>query len=311
MRSINTYDDLLVYAAHCLDKTKDIEDVEIGDGLNYEIVISGKSWSGNIDYRFARYIIEIQHAINKIYRETCGEELPDDKSKIVVKVKITDGSLKALVEINEVLKALFENMESRHKLYLGILVVTACVGVFSYNTYAEIIEKQKSLAANEKQFARMERMFDKIADRLPDAEKPMRALVAKLNDTDTIKLPGYEKALSVEQAKDAYPRKPRSKIHNSYIDGLYIIKAIKFEDPVRITVEQGAHRFECLVSLNDDDLAILYEKAKGLHAGGGEFEMDLKINAKHTDKEIKEATVYGLGEKRVQAKQLAAIMDAN
>ena len=51
---INTYDDLLLFAASCLNKTKDLEEVQIGDGLNYEIVISGPSWSGNIDYRIAK-----------------------------------------------------------------------------------------------------------------------------------------------------------------------------------------------------------------------------------------------------------------
>lgn len=308
---INTYDDLLSYAARCLDKTKDLEDIEIGEGLNYQIIISGPSWSGDIDYRLARYILEIQHAINKNFRETCGEDLPDYKDRIVVKVRVEDGSLKAFVKIDEVLKALFENMESRHKLYLGVFIVAACAGVFSYSTYGGIVDKQRSLAANEQQLARMERMFVAVADKLPEAERPARALVSKMEETDTIKLPGYDAPLNVGQAKDLYPRKQRSKISNSYIDGLYIIKAIKFEDPVRITVEQGAHRFECFVSLNDEDLAIVYEKAKGLHAGGGEFEMDLKINAKHTDKEIKEATVYGLGEKRAQAKELAAIIQSN
>lgn len=74
------------------------------------------------------------------------------------------------------------------------------------------------------------------------------------------------------------------------------------------SVEQGNHRFECNVSLNDEDLATLYDKAKVLHSGGGEFEMDLKINAKHNEHEIKDATVYGLGEKRNQAKELASIL---
>lgn len=311
MVSINTYDDLLAYAAQCLDKTKDLEDIEIGAGLNFQIIVSGPSWSGEIDYRLAKYIIEIQHAINKNFRETCGEDLPDYKDRIVVRVKVEDGSLKAFVKIDEVLRALFENMESRHKLYLGIFIVAACAGVFSYTTYGRIVDKQRSLAANEQHLARMERMFTKIADKLPEAERPARALVSKMEEQDTILLPGHDDSLNVVQAKEIYPRKQRSKISNSYIDGLYIIKAIKFDDPVRMTIEQGPHRFECFVSLNDEDLAIVYKKAKGLHAGGGEFEMDLKINAKHTDREIKEATVYGLGEKRVQAKELSAILQGN
>lgn len=308
MPTINTYDELLDFAATCLDVSKDIEGIEIGSGLNYEIVICGPSWSGDIDYRLAKYITELQHAVNKVFRETCGEDLPDYRDRIIVKIKVTDGSLKALVKIDEFLKALFENMESRHKLSLGVVVVTACVGYFSYNTYSGIVEKQMSLAATEGQQQRLERMFNKVADKLPDAERPARALVSKMGEQDKIKLPGYGHALTVEQAKEVYPRKARSKISNSYIDGLYIIKAIKFEDPLRITVEKGAHRFECFVSLNDEDLGILYEKAKGLQTGGGEFEMELKINAKHTDKEVKEATVYGLGEKRTQAKELASLI---
>lgn len=66
MKIIENYQELLNYAIACLDSTKALEPAEISDNLNFKIKIKGPSWDGAIDYRIAKYVIDIQNSVNKL-----------------------------------------------------------------------------------------------------------------------------------------------------------------------------------------------------------------------------------------------------
>ncbi len=300
MRKINTYKQLLDYAFDLLDRTKTIEPAEIKGGLDFTIKIKGKSWDGFIDWRLAKFILDMQKAVNKIFKDSGLELSQEEKNALAIKFKISEGCSLIEIKPGKAIQALLDKMTGKQKTALGIILILAVTSYLTYGRFIDYKSQIESKTQDEITKRELIQLSREVSSRLDDYEKPMRRLVAKLNDNDTIIISSRNVELTKEQLKKDYPHKPKSIPKTVYIDGTYVVTSIRYPgDSVRITIESGANRIDCGVALSEEDLASLYEKAKEQHHEGCEFEMPLKITAKFSKTGgIKDAVIFGLGAPR-------------
>lgn len=312
MREISTYEELLDYAFDLLDKSKSIELAEIKGGLDCSIKIKGNTWDGFIDWRIARFVLDMQEAVNKAFKEAGIDLSREELESLAVKFKISKGC--SLIEISpgKAVQALLSNMTGAQKTALGIVFILAATAYLTHGQYLAYKEKVEMKIHDESTKKELIALNKEVLAHFDDYEKPTRGLLAKLHDDDILIISSRNLELSKEQLKEDYPRKQRSKPATIYLDDTYIVHSIKYPgDSVRIVIEQGTHRVDCGVALSDEDLALLYNKAKEQHGEGEEFEMPLKITAKFTKGGgVKEAVIYGLGEPRENSTNLVKLLSA-
>jgi hypothetical protein len=116
--------------------------------------------------------------------------------------------------------------------------------------------------------------------------------------------------MSLSEAKKIYPRKERLKLATAYVDDLFNVKDIKYDDPVSLLLEKDSIIFKAAASLADEELEELYRQIKTKHQEGEiPPQLDLQVTANFTQREIKSALLMGLGGKRERSKNLSDLVD--
>jgi len=112
MITVKSLDDLLKIGADGVLETIDIDQLKFDNNLVVKIEIQGESWDELIDYRIAEYILALQKAVNRLFVEIHGEEIPaKNLNKIIpVKVRVSKGSSIFEINITEVFCKMVENM---------------------------------------------------------------------------------------------------------------------------------------------------------------------------------------------------------
>lgn len=319
MIKINSYNDLLEYAEKCLRDEKFLGDFELDSALDYSIKIKGDSWDGSIDYRLAQYILDTQKKIDDIFKEMGIEFAEEDRP--IVKFKIEAGCTEIFVHISDTLKALFQNMTSGQKTVIAALIVLALVGGFTIYEIKEYKVEQERLAheleqqeqANEKEveiYRELADITESVIEKIPEYTKPNKRLAKNLRPGDVVENSINHIPLTKEEFKRKYPGKSKYKPETVYLDGTYLITAIKL-DSGKITIEHGPYRYDCLSSLNEKESKDLFSRLQAAHAAKKGIELPLKITSKYYkgSMELRDLIIYEIGPPREGARTIESLIE--
>jgi hypothetical protein len=319
MKTVNTWDELLEAGASIvLDEMKQ-SDLKIGKELVLTIRISGETWGEYIDYRGAQFVIDLQNAVVKMYRELEENELPLKKIKqaATVKVKVVKGSSLFEINLGKTLTAMVNNMTGDQSFIIAILAILCAAG---YLTTKQILQhKQKAMESAEKKLLaeqnkelqekyieKLSAGYDKALDIIyrRDIQAPPRKLIDKMEETDTIALPKKD-PLPAQMAKELYPRKPKIRTESGIFDDSYIITQINMQKyPPEFKLAIDEYSFWANAELSNNDIENLSRSLEDSMKKKEDLEIDLQLFVVYNEREFKSATIQGTGSKRANAEDL-------
>ncbi len=314
MPKITTYEELLKFSEDLIEGKTQIEDIEITDGLDFTIKLKGRIWDGAIDFRIAKYVVDFQKSVDAIVRN--AGIIVDKKTRPVVKFRVEEGCSVIEVKISEAVRHIVKNMTGGQITFVAVIAILSAVGYFTSSSVLEYKAKMLEYKAKElvqqnsqaiiKNYAQA---FDEVVQKIPTYEKPIRRLTSNLEKNDTIESSITGKELTRAEVKKAYPDKSRVKAENVYIDGNYLITAIKLETGA-ITIEEGNHKFDCQSSLTDEELTDLFNKVQQAYSQKRGFRLDLKITAKYFkgSNSLKNLVIYEIGPPRKGAQAISSLL---
>jgi hypothetical protein len=315
MRQIATIDELFTYGVNVLSEREEPQDVRLSDQFNFHVRLHGNSWTGDVDFRLAGFVVELQKKINYLCSLAYDQritlsDVPLRFSDFLVKVEVGSGSLEAYAKIKDILQACLSNMESKHILVLGVMLIAAVLvssGVDRYFVY-----KERELAANgQQEQARMVGSF--ILENtalIADMQRPKRALVNRMEEGDRIEFPEFNTSYSAEEARQVFKiSRERVDSERAYIDDSFTVTAINFKTDV-VELTSGNISFRAtLENLNQNDIRILHDRIREARAEHRLPIVDLQVTAAVKRREITAAVVFGVGPRRQGAVALADVVD--
>lgn len=301
MRTVNNYDELLEYAFDCLDKSKPADLLELEGDFNYTIKVSGQNWDQFIDWRLAKLITEFQNSVNRALKEANIDLTKDEEQKTTVKFRVSKGS--SLIEINcgDLFKVVADHMTGGELTAIAIVAILVTGGVMTVKRIMAHREKAEDETTK--------RELAKVIEHVASYERPMRGLLNRMDEQDTIELSPTEQTYSKAELRKEYPEKGKYKAINVYVDGIYTIVGIKLDEGT-IVVEQGDYKLECHSSLSPEEIEeFISPVANALHNEQG-FDLPLRITAEYYkgSKQLKKQIIYGIGEPRVGSKKLEDLL---
>lgn len=307
MKKITSYEELLEFAENVLEGKSKIGTIEITDDLDYKIKLKGTIWDGSIDFRIAKYIIDIQKTIDSILKDA---DIPLDKNnRPIVKFRVEKGCSLIEVKISDAIKYIMENMSGGQKTFVAVIAILSTVGFFTTTKILEYKEKVDQNQTNQVILQSYDKAFQEVIKKVPSYEKPMRGLTSNLEEKDTINNSLTGEELSQTEAKKQYPGKSKFKAQNVYIDGNYLITAIKLETGA-ITIEDGGNHFDCLSSLTNQELKDLFDKVQTAYTQKQGFKLDLKITAKYFkgSNTLRDLVIYEIGAPRSGSQTIDSLL---
>lgn len=303
--------------------------LELSDDLVFHIKIEGETWDGAVDYRGAKYVLALQNAVNRIYKELD----PDTKSlrnlskQVTVKVRVEDGSTELLIEMKEAIFTMISKLSGKQATLVMSLAILCATGYFTNNKILDykkdvLILKQQELVAQEQRLTateiaqQMTRMTETLSEPInrvislvqsADLEKPSRQIVNAMEEDDRVQFPDRTE-LTKAQAKKRYPRKQRLTKEFCYCDDVWTITKIDVDvSPPVFTIHNNGVTLRAVVELLPHHISSLTDQLAEAINAGKEFQMPLRVFVTYTKREIKAATIQGIGEKRDEAVNIADI----
>jgi len=314
MITVRSWDDLLKSGTDIVLNKIQAGDIELGKGLAFQIRVTGAAWNSYIDYRGASYIIELQKAVNRLYRQVTGSEIQTHilQKEITVKVRVVEGSSIFEIRLNDVLKGMLEKMSGKQ---IVLTAIVAMLVVFGYFTTTKVLEYQRDVAQMQLSSAiagnlasSLDKAIEIIGDQ--DLEKPTRSLISKLDRDDTITMPDKQE-LSADQARQRYPRKPPAKPTSDIFDEVYTIKSIDFDKiPPVFTIEKDGVTFRASAELPEKDIDELSKSLNATLKAGINFVAPLHVFIVYTKQGPKSASITGLGDKRSGSKPFSVFVES-
>lgn len=307
-KKINSYEELLAFAEELIENKSKIDDAEITNNLNFEIKLKGNIWDGSIDFRIAKYILSLQESIDDILKDA---DIPLDKrTRPIVKFRVDKGCSLIEVKLSETIKYIMENMSGKQKTFIVIVAILSTVGYLTTSKVLEYQEKIHQHQTNQTILQNYDHAFQEVIKKIPAYEKPMRRLTANLEENDTIENSATGVKLTQKEAKKQYPGKSKFRPLGVYIDGNYLITAIKIETG-SITIEDGLHKYDCSSALTNKELTDLFNKVQVAYTQKKGFTLDLKISAKYFkgSNALRNLVIYEIGPPRQGAQSIDSLLN--
>ena len=313
MIKIKSYQELIDNVVDYCISDVPIHEIEFDKDFNIKIIICGESWSEYVDYRCANYVLKLQSVVNSLLKEYIAEdrkELNLLKKHVIVKIKIDKGSSFINVDVLSSIKFIVSTMTNTQIFALCVISIGCAVGYMSYTKWLQYKEKVLSKAEDEETKRNLIDLFSELNKKFDSLEKPVRSLINGMDENDKITLPGSPTPLNYYDAKKLYPRKPKTKKHEAYIDNSYLITGIKVETPLQVSLEKNGIHFSALVDLPDHMINEFYSTLEKKHKEGEmPFTLDLQIYATFTKRKINTAIIQGIGEPRECSKDITKFVE--
>lgn len=275
------------------------------------IKLKGRSWDGLVDVRVARYVLELQAAIDRARREAS----PDQTDRPLIKVQVRDGSTDLAARALELFNNLVGTMTDTQKFVIALSVIGVVFGHYSLKAILAHFDTRQRRQLDSTQGTHTVDELNKtlrFAIEKIDAEKPVRTLIHGMQSADTITLPAQPAPLTKEEAKERYPRKPRVTPIDVVIDAEYHVESVALQQPVKLSLQIGDHEFRATLSplLNTDDQAAFLAKVKTALETATSVRVPLQINAKVNDDGVIAAVIVGIGKvARTESKPLGEYLE--
>lgn len=312
MISVKSFDELMKYGVDVIMEHIEPDQIELKGDFIFTIRICGETWDDAIDYRSANFIKELQKAVNKLYIQTHGDILSPQKlnKTITVKVRVAKGSLTYNIDLGDVLSKMVGNMTGPETLILtGICAATIAAGY----TIKKVLDYKKEVKLAAIEAGKDEKIVEKLSSTIDkalgviekrDMQAPVRKLVNKLDEDDTISLPG-DVEMSAKAAKQIYPKKPKSKKLSGRFDSKYTVKNINLsERPPELTIKHPGIEFQAAAELADDDITKITNDLEASMKRGGDLTMDLHVFILYNERKIISASIQGTGTPRINSQDI-------
>ena len=312
MITVNSWDEMLRLGRQNIFEQIDFLNADFSENLILTIKVTGESWDGYIDYRAANYVLELQSSIDRIYRELAGSDigLRDLKKNITVKVRVSEGSSNLDIDLTKVLKSMLSRLSGRQ---ITLIVSLAILGTVGYLTTGKILDHKRQAMISQHE----ERITKEVADKISgaydkaleiisktDAERANRSLIHKLETYDSIKFPGNEELTSVE-AKNLYPRKPKTSTESGIFDGTYQVLSIDFEkNPPVFHLYKGGLRIPAIAELSTDDIDELANNFRAAMSSNRDFMIPIHLFISYNKRGIKKAAIQSIGTPRENSEDI-------
>lgn len=311
---------------------ENISENSLFDGrFNFSIRICGEQWSGDVDYRIASFIIRAQKEILSIYNKYSNTKLKINtlhkyNKDLILKLRIEDGSTKALIYVERCLKhiaKMVDGMESKHKrdaliALSSIGLFAACIGVGSWKYFDTQLKISEAQYQSQIEIAKIESQKDeKVEDEttkrlfveiIRDSVKNTGTLVSsveylakQMRGNDTMHIEGA--IYTQPEAIAAFKQTPSIDIdvpeRTCIVDGKYDITDVSLENGSIVIKKDGKKRkviTRFLPETQKDYLHRLYRDCEIVNTYPRNVELQINLIVK--DGHWVEAHVYGLGAAR-------------
>lgn len=310
---IRTWEQLLDVGVKTITREIEPGPIEFDKDLVVEIRVCGSSWDEAIDYRGARFIIDLQDAVSRTAGELLENEasLSELRKKVTVKVKVVKGSSLFQINIGDALKAMVTTMSGTQLTLMAGLAILCAAGYFTTRKILDYKQKVLQDAEHRKLTetaisnlsATMNKALEVIREK--DIQAPTRKLLNKLDHDDKILLPG-EESMRPDEAKKLYPRKPRIRTESGNFDGQYLITAINMEKhPIHFKIIHDEYPFWAKAEILDEDIETISESLKTAMKNNEDFMLNLHMFVVYDERGLKSASIVSTGEPRPNAKDLS------
>lgn len=294
--SIDVFANLATRAIESAATGKTGMEVMFDDSHNLHFRIHGEGWDDKVDYRIAKFVLDLQAAVDTIQSEITGYNVSRE-DRIIVKVQHKLGSSDLWVEVGSLLKRMTKNLTPNQKVLLISLSIMTIGGCYCTSKYLDYRKEIDAKIQDEKTKQELVHVIAVQEARREELERPLRSLLHHLGEHDTILVPAVPDPMTKEEAKKLFPRKARSGVSLGYFDAKYVITSIDFEgDLPAVHLSLENHPLKAELKLTDPDLDRFYgdlRKLQSIH--GAEVEMELQVTAKYSASGIREAEVVGIG----------------
>jgi len=294
------------------------EEVAIPGQVVIQIKIKGADWDEYVDYRAAQFVLDLQKAVNQIYFEAHGASTPlRGLNKLVrVKIKVDKGSSVLSVNLGDALKQMVGNMTGGETLIFTGICAATVASLYTIKKVMEYKERVRaaSVAAN-KDTAVIEKLTSTIDHALEviesrDLQAPARRMVNRLADDDAIVFPDGQE-MSASDARQRYPRKPKTTRRHGIFDATYTIKNIDLsESPPDFTLIYKGFEFKAAAEMPPGDIEGFAKKLEETLKAKVALEVPFHIFILYNDRRIISASIQGTGTPRANSDDISNLISS-
>lgn len=275
--------------------------------IQARLVIKGASWKGYVDLAIANFILDLDRTLRSVLAES-GIEVPDSPRGIVV-LEVRDGSTDARLKFSEAILKQWSKMKPTDKMFL----VAAILGGIMAWRLPESITSWKAPELERARYehvVKMQESLVKIMEAEPVIQKPLKGLVKKLDENDTVQLPTADHAVKRDNVIAMFSPATRTPSDNYLIDEAYIVEEITTRRPGKwhVGLKYGNISFRAELLLSNQQIETLLAAVQEAHARRSDIAPDFQVTARVNAKGVREAKVVGLGPKRADSVGLAAAL---
>ena len=142
MPTFRSIEELRAHAIEALNKDLQFEPIVFSEDIIISTVVSGESWDGLIDPRIARYVLDLQDSVHRLYQDVFDIDNEDLlkllKAHAIVKIRVGDGSTSIdWKNAKEILEGMLSNMDGWKKVIVLTVLFMTAGGCYSFKTWTE------------------------------------------------------------------------------------------------------------------------------------------------------------------------------
>ena len=303
MLQINNHNELWKYAIDLISGEAEMQPVILSDNFNYHIRLHGEFWDEKIDYRIAQLVLELQKAIKDIYNETSGEvldlnKIDDDIKELLIKVTLKKGSADIVAALKGAFEKMINKMNGKEAVISVAIIASAFLSYYSYDRHMNYKEKALQYTNQAQVVEKLSEIALSQADIIERSQVPTKIIINKMKEHDTIEFVNKGKRFTFEESKDLFPRKPRTKPDNYYIDDEYIVLGINFDEE-NVHLDKNGYDFWANYNdLSSEDVRTMHNVFEQSRPNRVLPKLNIQLTARVKKGKLYSAIATGLGEKR-------------
>jgi len=290
--------------------TVDFSEIVLSEDFNIKIKLDGDSWTGKeIDYRVARFILDLQYDILGMINSTLGTEytlknISGYHEECVVKVVIESGCTDILVKLCKPFTEILKDMTGKEKLLALALVAAFAAGGWVYTSDISAKKDIEIKRMDEETKVAGIELAKKSLDIVAENSRAINALVQKMSPGDTIMINGRH-ALTKKEVKPLLPEKQKdidTPTTDYNVDDVYEMPAYNFERQIATIRKNGVREFKVFTNqLPEEDKKKLHEISTAADIKGTFPVVELQVKVYVSEGKIASASIVKLGSKRKDA----------
>lgn len=306
-------ENFMLFIAERLDQDFSPDAFEISEDFSLKFELKGEQWQdacrdGFIDYRAANIITSIQRDLFTYCSEATGRTLDlrssyEDIKDIIVKVKVTEGSLN--VEwLKETLKEITSKLNSWQATGVLISSVALGFGCYSVSSYNNRLTEIQKITSNENIIKALSETAAIAIRSTESSQETLKTVIKYMKQDDTFSNKrAHMDEISKQELSEYVIKKdlPEAIERSVKMDARFKVHALKFGKS-SVQIECGPFKRTALTKLlSDQNKQKLLDGAKEPLIADELPEYDLQTSVVFRENSISEVYIIDIGEPRSDA----------